>query len=550
MFQSLNDLPDGTLVECDVCIIGSGPAGLSIARELMGSAGEVCVLEGGGLDIDPGSQDLLEADVVGFAYRHHRTRCRVFGGSTARWAGQCGPLDPHDFERRTWVENSGWPISHADLQTYAERARAAHDLASSRYDPAFWDRDERMLDIGAAGMVHKIWQFSRSTDFGLMYRRDLASAPNVRVLLNAHATEIVLDDYARTVQGVRIRTIDGKNAYVAARWVVLACGGIENARLLLLSNRIARNGIGNNYDLVGRYFADHPHQIAAQVEFAPGAAKDWIAAYKERRNHGTRYRPGFALSPEMQRERQVLNCGIHLVDWHNIDEWSCTQSKGYHALKALLRLARHKHAWSHLRSDLLRGQMPEGLGEILANLANHPRGAIAGALSRLRGDSVVAFTQSELQPNPESRVTLSDQRDRLGIRMARIDWRMQPIDKVTIRTAVEHLSTELTHLGLGRMRVFEWLTCDDETWVESHGGGNHHIGTTRMSATPSTGVVDRNCRVFGTDNLYIAGSSVFPTTGFMNPTLTLTSLALRLADHISQRLEYEPAHSLATADSF
>ena len=548
VLQSLRDLPSNTTFECDLCIIGAGPASLSIARELIGSTSQVCVLESGGLDIDHELQELVGADVVGFAYHHHETRCRVLGGSTARWAGQCGPLDPQDFARRPWVEHSGWPISQADVDDYAERSRSIHQLTTSNYNPDYWDgKPRRLLDVGAAGMVHKVWQFSEPTDFGLAYRSDLAAAPNVRVLLHANATEIVLDGYARTAQGVRVRTLEGKTGFVAARYVVLACGGIENARMLLLSNRVAKNGIGNNYDLVGRYFADHPHQIAGQVEFAPGTSKDWVAAYKERKNHGARFRPGLALGPAAQRELEVLNCGVQLLDWYVTDPWNCTQSQGYRAFKALRRLSQQRTAWSHLKNDLLRFQMPEGLAPILADLATHPWGAAAGALNRLRGNSLVAFTQSEQAPNPDSRITLSDQRDRLGLRQARIDWRLQPIDKVTIRATIERLSAELSHLGLGRVRPFEWLTCDDHTWLEAHGGGNHHIGTTRMSATPSTGVVDRDCRVHGLENLYVAGSSVFPSFGFMNPTLTLTALALRLADHLAARLSYEPTQPLIAA---
>ena len=550
MLQSLRDLPDNTTAECDVCVIGSGPAGITIARELIGSSARVFLLEAGGLDIDPDQQNLVEADVVGFAYHHHETRCRVLGGSTARWGGQCGPLDPHDFARRSWIDHSGWPISQTDIDDYAERASAMQLLPATNYDPHFWDGEpRRLLDVGAAGMDHRIWQYNAPTDFGLTYRDDLAAAPNLRVLLHANATEIVLDAYARTVQGVRVKTLEGKSGFVAARLVILACGGIENARMLLLSNRVARNGIGNNYDLVGRFFADHPHQIAGQVEFAPGLRKDWLSAYKQRKNHGTAYRSGFALTAEAQRELEVLNCGVQLLDWYVTDQWNCTQSRGYHAVKDLLRLAKQSTAWSHLKNDLLRCRMPDGLAPILADLATHPFGAAAGVLSRLRGNSIVAFTQSEQAPNPNSRITLSEQRDCLGMRKARIDWRLQPIDKITIRATVERLSAELTHLGLGRIRPFEWLTHDDVTWLDVHGGGHHHIGTTRMSATPSTGVVDRDCRVHGLENLYIAGSSVFPTVGFMNPTLTLTALSLRLADHLKERLQYEPEQPLAAVSA-
>ena len=158
------------------------------------------------------------------------------------------------------MDHSGWPISQADVDGYAERARGMQQLATSNYDPGFWDGEpRRLLDVGAAGMVHKIWQFNEPTDFGLAYRDDLTAAQNVRVLLHANATEIVLDGYARTTQGVRVRTLEGKTGFVSARLVVLACGGIENARLLLLSNQVQTAGLGNAHDLVGRFFMEHPH---------------------------------------------------------------------------------------------------------------------------------------------------------------------------------------------------------------------------------------------------------------------------------------------------
>ena len=233
-------------------------------------------------------------------------------------------------------------------------------------------------------MVNKIWQFSPPTDFGLAYREELKSATNIRVLLHASATEIVLDQYARTVEGVRVRTLDGKIGFVAARVVVLACGGIENARMLLLSNGVETNGIGNGHDLVGHYFADHPHQVAGHVEFAPGAGREWVSAYKERHNHGARYRPGIGLTAEAQQDEQILNDAVHLCDWQITDTWQCTQSKGYHAVKALAHLAVQTTAWAHLKNDIKAGRIPHGLGPIMYDLLTHPYGAAVGVLTRIR----------------------------------------------------------------------------------------------------------------------------------------------------------------------
>jgi choline dehydrogenase-like flavoprotein len=144
--------------------------------------------------------------------------------------------------------------------------------------------------------------------------------------------------------------------------------------------------------------------------------------------------------------------------------------------------------------------------------------------------------RAEQYPEPDSRITLSDQLDALGLRKACIDWHLSELERKTARRMVETVGAEFERLNLGKLELSDWMRPEIEDWRSWVKEGNHHSGATRMADDPRQGVVDRNCRVHGIENLYISSSSVFPTTGTANPTFTIIALAIRLADHLKQKL--------------
>jgi choline dehydrogenase-like flavoprotein len=534
VFIDFREVASGTEITADVCIIGAGAAGITIARALGGEGRDIVLIESGGLDFDTPTQQLYAGDSVGRYYAVPETFCRMryFGGSTNHWAGHCGPLDPLDFAVRSWIPHSGWPIGRSDLDAWYVQAQDICELGPFAYDAASWSNAERRFhEFLPSKLDHCFWQFSPPTRFGQHYREELANAPNIRVYLFANAVDIETDPGARTVQRVQLRTLTGGSGTVRASRYVLALGGIENPRLLLASDRVQPAGVGNDRDLVGRFFMEHPHVRSGTVlardpsallfpAFSAGrAAGQTLAA--EFWQDGVHLNAGMKPSPQAQEREQILNAGIVL---HSSDQFT-----GYDALRSIA-------------SRVRRGRWPGPLGRHLWRTISDFDQTARGLWSKVRRreyqrpKEVVLFNRSEQAPNPDSRVTLGHERDALGMRRVRVDWRLSAVDRRTVRRCALLIGEEMGRLDLGRVRLNGWLrdADDDTAWPEPEmRGGCHHMGTTRMAGDPAHGVVDANCRVHGLSNLYIAGSSVFPTAGFMNPTLTIIALALRLADHLA-----------------
>lgn len=469
--------------EFDICIIGAGPAGISLALALAGSGARVGLLESGGYDGEPGTQALYEGESVGFHHTGLDTcRLRFLGGSSNCWNGWCAPLEDIDFEQRDWVPHSGWPIALADLAPWYVGARTLCEVTPHGNSEALWEKLPFHREAFDGARVRTpFWQYSPPTRFGQRYRSRLTNAPGITVLLHTNAIAIETTEQADRATGIAIATLAGRRGHVSARFIVVACGGIENARLLLASNERVPSGLGNARDQVGRYFMEHPYAISGYVV---SRHFDHLSTV-EKKIDGAKLESVFCTGFETQRKFQVLN-SMALV-WPDEE-------------------VAHLFTWG-------RGALPD-----------IPDGFSAYAL----------MSQSEQSPNPASRIRLSDERDPFGRSRAKMDWRLLPIDKKTVRIQMEQLGAELARLDLGRLKLADWLLDGDALW--GMGGGNHHMGTTRMGDDPASSVVDRNCKVHGLDNLYVAGSSVFATSGWANPTLTIVALSLRLADELKAKL--------------
>ena len=517
MIRDFRTNDDKSVFETDICVIGAGAAGITLGLELAGSPLKVLILESGGLEPDVETQSLYEGSVTGEPYPELDTaRLRFFGGTTGHWGGHCCPFDPIDFEVRSWVPYSGWPVTRADLEPFYERAQPVCELGPYEYRPEAWrEGAPDLIQFQPDKLVDRVWQSSPPTRFGERYREELKRSKNVEVLLHANVVDIVLNDAAKVVQAIQIKSLDGKSGSVRAKRVVVACGGIENPRLLLAANRVMNTGIGNANDLVGRFFLEHPHAlIGFGVPLAPISRFDPYSTFMEvtipAGKAVIQAKPG--LSPELQRSEKLLNTCVGLGVGYD-------RSDGYLAFR-------------HIAKKISNGELPDDLGAAMMRVARDIGGMAGGLYHKLNHTDFLWFdATAEQAPNPDSRVTLDDTFDALGMRKLKLDWRLSEIDKRTARYTCRAVGEELARLNLARVRLDPWLLADDTNWVDI-GARYHHMGTTRMNDDPKQGVVDRNCRVHGVGNLYVAGSSVFPTSGYANPTLTIVAMTIRLADHL------------------
>ncbi|HEY4848555.1 MAG TPA: GMC family oxidoreductase [Methylocella sp.] len=543
MIIDSRSIDDSTSFQTDLCIIGAGAAGISIALEFLSKSYNVILLESGGLRSDPMTQSLYDGKNVGLTYdRLDEARSRYFGGSTNCWGGHCRPLDSLDFKKRDGVPNSGWPFGKEELHRYYERSHSLLKLGVFDYDEGKWSqkmaKDHLFLfPLDRRSLNNVISQISPPAKFGDIYRAQLSGAGNIKVMLFSNATEIQTNDTATTVTGVRVRTLNGKSFTISARIVVLAAGGIENARLLLLSNQTQKMGLGNGRDLVGRYFMDHPRirsdivRINAQQRHRRLYDQTMVLSRAGYFDGDARISAHVAPTSECQRKLLIPNSRTYLAA-----RYASGMSKAYLALRAISKLVKGRARFGYPFGDMAR----EIIRAVPSIVVNAPQ-AILGILDVHLNPGFVKrdfelTTIIEPIPNYESRVTLSPACDRLGLNQVRVDWQLTEKDKLHFISLRKLLTEEMTRQGVLQ---FAGEPVDlAEIWPKNIAGCWHHMGTTRMDSDRTKGVVDANCRVHGISNLFVAGSSVFPTVGSDMPTITIVAMALRLAGELEATLDH------------
>ena len=537
MFIDARHIDNNVNIASDVCVIGAGAAGITMALGFTGRGIEVAVLEGGGFNPDAATQSLYAGANVGLSHEPpHESRSRYLGGSTNCWGGWCRPLDAMDFEARPWIADSGWPIGQSDLTAYYRRSHSLLELGDFNYDIDHWSSEFAktkfaLFPIEGSGLCNAISQLSSPTRFGTVYRDQLNKSQNVKLFLFANATEILTNESATQATGVRFRTLNRKSFVVSAKVVVLAAGGIENARLLLVSSKVQTAGLGNGYDRVGRYYMDHPRIQSTLVSI--GDARGYRPLYDAsltkfrqwRGENSVRLAVHLAPTSETQRRLKVPNSRTYLVARYAND-----LSKSYFALKALRKSLHGRKQFRYPLSRVLRDiahQLP-----IL--LAHAPKTALtlADVLLNpiLMRREFYLETVLEPVPNPDSRVSLSKERDQLGLNQVQIDWRLTKQDRDNHVATSKLVLTSLTKTGV--VSPPKLAREEADVWPTNVVGCWHHMGTTRMSDEPAKGVTNADCEVHGVHNLFVAGSSVFPTVGSDSPTITIVALALRLCDKI------------------
>jgi choline dehydrogenase-like flavoprotein len=437
-------------------------------------------------------------------------------------------LMPLDFEPREWVPHSGWPLSYREVEKFYPAAERVLGLPGTkqllgRVEPGPESGERLLFQDGALVPTLSLWA-RKPRRFGPEYRQRLAKARNVTAIMNLSATKLRLDDSGGAVAALHAQTLDGARHEVRARTYVLACGGIENARLLLVSRDRQSEGIGNRSGLVGRFFMDHPRAVFGRMHVPAGRR---LALLRGRPVRDGKFQLGIGLSPETQRRERMLN---HYVTFEELTS-GYAEASYQSVVQGMKVMLRRGHAGSRL--DLLRrraAEIPEMIyllspKELMPHAAYRAYVAMRDALPRRRGPKTfVAVYFCEQPPMPTSRVALADRTDRFGLPLLKLHWDLDEAFFASVLRMQELLAAAVERSGLGRL--------EPGTGVPAFTDASHHMGTTRMSASPQEGVVDTDCRVHGVRNLHVAGSSVFPSAGHANPTLTIVALALRLADAI------------------
>lgn len=527
-FESAERVPSGTVLTTDVCVIGSGAAGITLAKELDGSGLEVLVLEAGGMAPHPATErECFDIETLGVPQRNPiPSRGRWFGGSTNLWFGRIAYPDPIDFEVRPWVPHSGWPLRRRELQSWLERA--AHILDVPHFDRIHiesWPANpviRTFMDEGQARLGVFLW--ADGMFMGKRHRAALAASRNVRVLLEATATELVPSEDGRGIESLVVRGPGGVAFEVRARAYALAAGGLENPRLLLASTRRSPTGVGNERDVVGRYYMDHPRgEGLASVDLrglSPSQRARLVLLGEKAKSEYGRIQLRLTFPEQMQREERLLNHGLHahlVSDFHG--------SEAYEAARRLVERVRGRE---FAPSKTLRD-----LRQVAAGGPGLARHAVHKLLDRVVPTRLIVIDQMEQEPDPQSRVSVDfRRRDRFGLPKVQLDWRIGASTYRSQRRMHQLFGDILRRAGIDgfRSEVLENPDAPLPLWDMKH-----PTGTTRMSDSPDTGVVDPAGRVHGVDNLYVTGSSVFPAAGHANPTLLIVALAARLADHLRHR---------------
>ncbi|HCW05739.1 MAG TPA: hypothetical protein DGG95_00030 [Cytophagales bacterium] len=513
MHIDARNLPDHSIIEGDVCIVGAGAAGISMSLDWMKNPKQkVILLESGGFEFEDRIQDMYKGKTTGQKYYPMRSnRLSFFGGTTNHWAGMCSPFDDIDFEKRDWVPNSGWPIVKKDLDPFYAKANEVLKLGPYDYTLEFWQKQKPNMNpfpLDSNIVWHKMWQLSPVNGFtgGLakVYKEPVVKSKNIHLYTYATMVDVKATEDVSSISELVVKNYAGKTHIVRAKYFILAGGAIQNARMLLAANSQAKNGLGNDNDLVGRYFMEHLEIDTAELWLLKPFPTDlfsWNGTWCE-----------LAIHPKVQQANKILN--------------------GTAGPQPLTYIRNTKPRIDLWKSENWKKNVDDMFGN-WDEAAKKAEKENIGSISRAYSFQ----TRMEQSPNPDSRVTIGQEKDELGVPLANLNWQLTDLDKRSLRKINQIIGHQVGVAGFARLKLHESLRDEnDNSWPAGTNGGWHHMGTTRMSDDPKNGVVDKNCKVHGISNLYVAGSGCYTTSAAPNPTLTLVALSLRLSSHIQDRL--------------
>ncbi|MEO1503660.1 MAG: GMC oxidoreductase [Pseudomonadota bacterium] len=463
-----------------VAIVGSGPAGVSLSKTLAQHGIPNLILEAGGVDWSDELQETCRGEVVGDEYWELEfSRLKYFGGSSNHWTGFCRPLDTVDFARRDDIEDHiGWPIQKSDLDPFQSDANEILELPSVKERNV--DKDLKEVEFAKSPPVN----------FAEKYRTFFETSDLSHVCLNANVLSLTAEN--GRVVSIEVSNLAKDTISVRPKTVVLCMGGIENSRLLLWSNEVSPEPVVQRAETLGKYWMDHPHNIGGHVEFTHSVGEfsfPWSYSF-------------FAPTEEAMRRYQILNACVRV-----------RYGRDGASRRGIKDFARAAICKSRLLSDVVEETYGKGL---------------------------TCGTEIELvweqQARAENRIELSQTKtDGFGVPRPLLYWEKSPLDYRTAKVAMELLGRHLAGTGHGWVRSFDHIIEAKSHPVQGWMAGHHHMGGTRMADRQEIGVVDANLKVFGMDNTYVLGSSVFPTAGHANPTYTIVQLAVRLGRHLALR---------------
>jgi choline dehydrogenase-like flavoprotein len=461
-----------------VCIIGTGPAGTSIALQLAHAGIPVVMLEAGSDEFTAESQEFYQGKVDGdFYFDLDITRLRYLGGSSNHWAGWCRVMDAHDFEKRDWIPNSGWPISRKDIEPYFDVTRTMLELVEFRPNKPVSD-DIDWIQLIKSPAVH----------VGKKYSQEFEASKLIAVVLNTMATDLMGD--GKRVTGANLWSRGEAAGSIEVDTFVVCTGGLENSRLLLWSNQKSNGGVVPHATALGKYWMEHPQFEPADVLLFDPSAFEFDADDEA----------FFSPSPAAMQRLGIMNFGARMIH---------TPYKG------------------------LKGMVAD-----LACYAPSVSEWVAGGLGAHLRCGAQIYVGWEQAPYESNQITLDEKdRDAAGVPHMVLHWKKGDLERKTLVDGLRLFGETLAKTDIGRLRFEEWVLNNEGYPEDQEIAGHHHMGGTRMGTDVATSVVDANCKVHGMANLYIGGSSVFVTSGQCNPTTTITALAHRLGDHLGQTLK-------------
>ena len=511
----------------DICVIGAGAAGMAIAEYFMDKNVKVLVIESGNFKFNQNIQNYYEIENVGLKFDGgFGGRFRTMGGSTTKWGGQALPLTKLDFKPKNWIKNTGWPIQKEDLGAYYKKALKFLNVDDLDFDDQIFKKLRiGPLNLGSTFNYH-VSKWSPNPDLRNVYKKRFKESQNLEILLNANLLQIERSEDKKTVSSI-VAGEASKQIKITAQYYILSCGGIENARIML-HNAIAPESP------VGKYLQDHPSIEIGRLTPTSGRTiqQYFNIHYWQKWEYSIR----LSLTDEFQEKEKCTNASVSIM-------FTPRASSLIGKLNLLKKSVAKKKPFQILQNGFAALLKSYEIFLIAYNYIFYKFQYKPGAYFPIK----ISFEQ---EPSEDSWVKLSDKKDALGIPLSKVCWDITEATWITAIKVAQELTRELKKHNLGEVTLYPEIFQENPDWKKLFGDVNHHIGTTRMGVDPLKSVVDCDCQVWGLNNLYVAGSSVFPTSGHSNPTLTLIALSYRLAEHLDKKINekagnrHNPSHTV------
>jgi len=554
MFIDAETLQNELTIHSDITVVGAGPAGIVLALELAKAGYEVALIESGRFEFSEPIQKLGDASYFDPKFHAPMSECtrRQVGGTSNIWGGRCVPYDPVDFDQRNYIPDSSWPITYEELETYFQKACDYFFCGKAEFDiKNIADIKQKSIVPGLPDeevLTSTLERWSLPTNFGKEYFNELKQYERIKLLYSLSCTEIITNDAGKQVEAIQAKTLGGKTIHLKSAKYILAGGALNTTRLLMASDRKHLGGIGNHSGLLGKFYMGHLSGDIAVVHFTTPPKETIFGFDRDVENIYLRRR--FSFTREFLHEKELTN----IVAWLGAPQFDDPNhgngilSLAYLALTSpvigdrLTSTAIRKSLIGNSKG-IYQGHVINLLKDLIKVGSFIPSFGYERFLAKRKIPALFVYSasneyplhyHSEQVPNPNSTVSLSDERDELGMRRLNVNFCCTQQDIDCVVRAHEYWDN---HLRKHRCGYLKYLTGDPASSVWNQAGdGFHQVGTTRMSEQPNDGVVGINCNVHGFDDLFVASSSVFVTSGQANSTFMIVAFALRLANHLKKEM--------------